>query len=299
MPAPSPMFRAQDRLARQVVLGVNLKMYFDYAQTIHWIEEIRGVIGARPRAAHNARIFVLPSSPMLKTAVAMLSGSGVAVGAQDVSSDDSGAHTGEVAASVVRQLGCAYALVGHAERRQRFAETDAQIAQKLAIALSNGLHPILCVGESANDRLNALAICTAQVDAALQDVTLHRPITVAYEPVWSIGASSPAPLEHIKSVCVGIREYLRSVRPGVNDRIIYGGTAGPGLLSDLHTSVDGLFLGRRVHDAGALGAMLDEVAEVVHNCVRPAVPSDPGTDARSAPQTVNVSTHDRATDGTP
>jgi triosephosphate isomerase (TIM) len=251
-------------LCPRVVLGINLKMYFDYRQSTRWLIQVRDIARTKPDAVAHADLFVLPPSPMLVAAVSLLSGAGLGVGAQDIAAHVAGPYTGEVAASMVRQIGCSYALVGHADRRQH-GEDDTLIGRKLAMALSQGLHPVLCVGEEGDARNTAAATCLTQIAEALAVVPAdtRHPITIAYEPIWSIGARSPAPAEHISVVCHSIRQYLRTVRPDISDKVIYGGSAGPGILSDLYGVIDGIFLGRRVHEACVLGDVLDEASEVL------------------------------------
>jgi triosephosphate isomerase (TIM) len=147
--------------------------------------------------------------------------------------------------------------VGHAERRTFAGETEPVVAAKLAAAFRHGLVPVLCVGEA--DRVSAgqaVEECRRQVESALGPAArsgLSGPVVVAYEPYWAIGAAEPAPEPHIRTVCSALRETAPAT-----GRVIYGGSAGPGLLTRLGDAVDGLFLGRFAHDPAALGSVLDE-----------------------------------------
>jgi triosephosphate isomerase len=180
----------------------------------------------------------------------ILDGTPVRLGAQDVFWEDRGAYTGEVTADQLAELGVTLVEVGHAERRRLFAETDEMVAAKCAAVSRHGIQPLLCIGERRRGtERDAVAQSAAQLDAA------HAPdALVAWEPVWAIGADRPAESEYIRAVCDGLRESLG------DRRLIYGGSAGPGMLAELARSVDGLFLGRSAHDVGALAAVIDEAA---------------------------------------
>ena len=182
--------------------------------------------------------------------------------AQNVHWADEGAFTGEVGGKHLRELGCAYAEIGHAERRRVFGETDTMIAAKTAAAFRNRLTPILCVGEAVRSNpAGAARHCRAQLDAALWEVQGAGPLVVAYEPHWAIGAEKPASPEYVAKTCAAIRDHLDAQPDFAESRVIYGGSAGPGLLTRLKDSVDGLFLGRFAHDPSALEHILTEALD--------------------------------------
>jgi len=244
-------------------IGVSLKMYFGYAETLEWCDRVGTLALRNPSVVAGAiDLFVIPSYPVLGAVLALLQSTPVAVGAQDLFWADRGAYTGEVSGVLLAELGCRYVEVGHAERRRLFAETDRIVALKVEAALRNGLCPIICVGETDRGEAAAAARhCIDQVSAALSNVHgRDDSIIVAYEPLWAIGAAEPAPSEHIRQVCSELRDALDVFRPATSQRIIYGGTAGPGLFAQLEGTVDGLFLGRRAHDTSALASILDEVS---------------------------------------
>jgi triosephosphate isomerase (TIM) len=248
-------------------LGVSLKMYFGAEETLKWCRQI-AEMARRHEAVVNAAadIFILPSLPLITQVAAVFAGTGVSVGAQNLFWEDEGAFTGEVSGVMLRELGCRYVEVGHAERRRLFGETNEIVALKVAAALRNSLVPVICVGEpDRSDMKRAGVSCIAELEAALQNATTNKapgPIVVAYEPQWAIGAPAPAPPEHIDHVCQELRQWVASA-PGLpGSRVIYGGSAGHGLLSRLAHAVDGLFLGRFVHDPKAFEAILDEVVAI-------------------------------------
>jgi triosephosphate isomerase len=247
--------------AGAVVLGVSLKMYFDRDQTLAWCRTVAALAGKHPALACGAAsLFILPSVPMLGEVRDLLAGRGIGLGAQDVFHEDAGAFTGAVSPRMLRQLGCDYAEIGHAERRRLLGETDAIIARKLAAALRNGLTPVLCVGEpNRGPAARAAAYVVRQVTAALRATdALQIRLIVAYEPVWAIGASRPAGRAHIVGVCTRLQYFLDGETRLAGSRVIYGGSAGPGLLTALGGRPAGLFLGRFAHDPANVQRVLDE-----------------------------------------
>lgn len=242
------------------IVGVSLKMYFGFDQTVRWCRSIVDLVGRHPAlVSGDVRLFVLPSFPAIVPAASAFSGTPIFVGAQNLSTEDSGAQTGEVSGWMLREAGCRYVAVGHAERRTAFHEDETTVAAKAAAALRNGLVPVLCIGEP--DRVpaaEAAAECVRQLGTALKNAP-YGPVVVAYEPFWAIGAEHPADPSHISSVCSALRDAVLS-RPGSS--VIYGGSAGPGLLTRLGAAVDGLFLGRFAHDPAALVDVLGEATTV-------------------------------------
>jgi len=164
--------------------------------------------------------------PYLGQAQAALSGSRIAWGAQDVSAHASGAYTGEVAAGMLVEFGCRYALVGHSERRQMHAETDALVAAKARAALDGGITPVVCVGETLAEReANATAaVVTRQFDAVAAALGKDLPrIVLAYEPVWAIGTGKTASPAQAQEVHALLRTALGKVR-AADVRVLYGGS---------------------------------------------------------------------------
>lgn len=258
------------------LVAVSLKMYFSAARTADWLTAVRQVaerqLRATPPNAGTPELVVLPSFPMLPAAQRLLTGSPVRWGAQGLAPSADGAQTGEVAAAVLAELGCSYVLIGHAEQRASGHGPD-RLRAELGQAREHGLTPIVCVGEDAPEpdatpdqaAQHAADFCVGQLrELALQHWTAA--LVVAYEPVWSIGAERPAAPEHITAVATALQKELATLP--ARSKLIYGGTAGPGLLPRLAGSVDGLFLGRRAHDPAALSAVLTEVADLTSAPVR-------------------------------
>lgn len=243
------------------IIGVSLKMYFDPDRSVEWARRVAGIAREHPATSTGrVRLFVLPSLPALILVREAIGTAPVEVGAQDLFWEDRGPYTGGVSGADLKALGCTLAEVGHAERRRWFGETDEVVRHKLAAALRHRLTPVLCIGERAGGVRAAAEECAAQLESALAGIPQPdaAPLVVAYEPEWAIGAERAASPEHVAGVAGRLRAVLDG-RPGfAGSRIVYGGSAQPGLLPRLAGSVDGLFLGRFAHDPEVLRPILDE-----------------------------------------
>lgn len=251
--------------APRFLIGVSHKMYFSHARTVEWCRSVAAIAGEHPAITDGTvELFVIPTYLSVPAALDTL-GSVALVGAQDLSTEDSGAFTGEVSGAEIAELGCRVVEVGHAERRRLFGETDEIVAQKTDAALRNGLDPVLCIGEAVRTTTDAaIAACITQIDSALEPSRVARHggrVIVAYEPHWAIGAPEPASADYIGIVCSALRDYVRALAGFPGSAVIYGGSAGPGLLTTIADSVDGIFLGRFAHDPGAVREILDEAAD--------------------------------------
>lgn len=250
-----------------ITLGVSLKMYFGYRRTLDWCQAIAGHLRANAEVRSGAiDVFIIPSHPTLVPVLEIFDGL-AQVGAQNLFWEDQGAYTGEVSAMMLREMGCSVAEIGHAERRRYFAETDQQIADKTAAALRNELTPVLCLGEELHGGVqDAVQVCLQQLHAyqtSARSAGLSGKLILAYEPQWAIGAAEPASAEYIGQVC----QALRAAVGDSGIRVIYGGSAGPGLLSQLGSQVDGLFLGRFAHDPAAFNSILSEATRLCQSPV--------------------------------
>ncbi|WP_110644017.1 triose-phosphate isomerase family protein [Salinicola sp. CPA57] len=252
---------------RSVTLGISFKMYFGYAQTVDWCRQIADNLAHHPAVLDGrVSLFVLPSFPALPPVLACFADTPIGVGGQNLYQSPNGAYTGEVSGAMLAEMGCRFVEIGHAERRRLFGEDDAIIAAKTRVALSHRLVPVLCIGEAdRGDPADAVAECRGQIDSALALATAaqrQQPVVIAYEPHWAIGAAQPASLAHIAAVCRGLRQYLGAQSQA---SVIYGGSAGPDLLTRLAGQVDGLFLGRFAHDPAAFEAIVNEASELASN----------------------------------
>lgn len=250
-----------------IYAGVSTKMYLGYRDSLDWLEKLRYEVESRP-ALEAGRVvpFVIPSFPVLPAAAALLRDSALILGAQNCSWAD-GPWTGEVAPSMLAELGVRLVEIGHAERRAHFGENDAMVALKVRAADDAGLTPLLCVGEdiggdsvgedAARTAADAAVFVYRQMEAAVGgDWALASRLVVAYEPVWAIGAAEPADADYVSDVVNHLRARLGG--HGLRELpVIYGGSAKPGLLPQLG-GVSGLFLGRFAHNPANFGKVLDE-----------------------------------------
>jgi triosephosphate isomerase len=252
-----------------VTVGVSLKMYFGQSEARAWFARVAELVRSPQGVAvmdGTVELFVIPGYLAIASAREAFAGTPVLVGAQDLAAEDSGAFTGEVSGSELAEVGVRVAEVGHAERRRLFGETDQLVAAKTAAALRNGIVPVLCLGETERGPAeDAAAFVLTQLHDALAGAAAGR-VIVAYEPVWAIGAAEPATAEHILPVARAVRAALDALPDRAGSSVVYGGSAGPGLLTRLAQgeggSIDGLFLGRFAHDPSALGAVLSEASDL-------------------------------------
>ncbi len=170
--------------------------------------------------------------PYLAQARELLSGASVTLGAQDVSEFAEGAYTGEVSAAMLADFGCRYTIVGHSERRSMFGDDSALVGRKALAAMRVGLVPILCVGESLEERSSGRteAVLRGQLDAVagIVGASSLSKLVIAYEPVWAIGTGQAASAAQVQSVLSFVRGWLADRTPGADDvRILYGGSVKP------------------------------------------------------------------------
>ena len=192
-------------------------------------ELVSGIIEGAPNA-ENVSLLVCPPYPYLASVAGQLQGSNVGLGAQNVSEHETGAYTGEVAPAMLRDVGCGYAIVGHSERRTLYGETSEQVAEKMAAALAEGLIPILCVGETLEQRESGSTeqVVAEQLVAAIErnGIAAVGSSVIAYEPVWAIGTGKTATPEQAQDVHRYIRSVLAQHDPSVAEKvqILYGGS---------------------------------------------------------------------------
>ncbi len=179
----------------------------------------------------KARVAICPPATLVERAASALKGSSVLVGGQDCRAEASGAFTGDVAAEMLADAGASLVILGHSERRAGYGETDAIVAAKVEAALRAGLEPIICVGETLEERKagKALDVVTGQVRGSLPAVLAGQAFSVAYEPVWAIGTGLTPSTAEIEEVHVAIRAALVELfaEHGKTAPILYGGSVKP------------------------------------------------------------------------
>lgn len=214
------------------------------------VELAKGLVKSLKDGTHT--YLIAPSFTALDAVSKIVSGSNIALGAQNMSTDEQGAHTGEVSVLQLKDLGVKTVILGHSERRHTYGETDDMINKKVQLALKHGLSVILCVGELLEEREagNADAVCEAQIQAGLAGVSTAdmARITIAYEPVWAIGTGKTATPQDADAMHITIRrrlETLYNADVAAHTVIQYGGSMKPQNAADLLAmpNIDGGLIG--------------------------------------------------------
>jgi triosephosphate isomerase len=232
---------------RRPILAANWKMHKTAAEAAAFASAFLPLV----EDAREVDVVIAPPFTALEALGRALTGSAVALAAQNVHPEQKGAYTGEISAGMLAHLRCAYAIVGHSERRSLFAETDAFVARKARALLERGIRPIVCVGESLEQREaeRTFDVVGAQIDGSLADVDSERAadVVVAYEPVWAIGTGRTATPEMAQEVHAFIRERLgaRFGAGAADVRIQYGGSVKPDNVDSLmaEPDIDGALVG--------------------------------------------------------
>ena len=237
-----------NRRYRKTIIAGNWKMNKTPAEAKALIEEMKPLLS---KTKWCEMVLCVPFTD-IQAAVKAAKGSKIAIGAENMHFEKSGAFTGEISADMLKELGVKYVIIGHSERRQYFNETDEACGKKVQVALENGLRPILCVGESLTEREQdvTMEVIRKQIKIALQNVAVEdiKKVVIAYEPVWAIGTGLTATDEQANETIGVIRAALaRKYGKRVADkvRIQYGGSMKP-------SNVDGLMKQPEI-DGGLIG----------------------------------------------
>ena len=237
-----------NRRYRKTIIAGNWKMNKTPSETKAFAEEFKALL---PKTKWCDIVVCVPAAD-LSAAVRAFKDSRIAVGAQNVYFEKSGAYTGEVSADMLADLGVRYVIVGHSERRALFGETDEVVNKKVHAALDAGLNPIICVGESLEQREMGVTmeLIALQVKSALSGVAAEqmRRCVIAYEPIWAIGTGKTATPEQASEVCTAIRALIRAqygARVARSVTIQYGGSMKPENARELlsHEDIDGGLIG--------------------------------------------------------
>ena len=198
--------------------------------------------------APGVEVLLCPAFPYLREVGEAIAGSGIALGAQDLHWEPRGAFTGAVSARMLLDVGCTHVIVGHSERRLLFGDTDAAVAAKVRAAMAVSLIPILCVGETLEERDAGFAQrrIRSQVEAAYQPGCV-----VAYEPVWAIGTGRAASPEHAREAAQTVRDAA-----GADVRVLYGGSVNAANCAPFFEAADGALVGGASLDAAAFAAIV-------------------------------------------
>ena len=230
-----------NRRYRKTIIAGNWKMNKTASETKKFAEELKAVM---PKAKWCEVVVCVPAVN-IQTAIKAFKDMRVSVGAENLFYEKSGAYTGEVSGDMLKDLGVKYVIIGHSERRQYFGETDVTVNKKVHAALEAGLHPIICVGESLEQREMGITmeLVALQVKAALSGVSAEkvRKCVIAYEPVWAIGTGKTATAEQAAEVCTLIRTTIRHLygaRIARSVTIQYGGSMKPANAAELLAQPD-------------------------------------------------------------
>jgi triosephosphate isomerase (TIM) len=247
------------RGGRMPLMAGNWKMNLTHLEAIALVQKLAFTLTDKDFDA--TEVAVLPPFTALRSVQTLVAGDKLRIryGAQDLSPHDGGAYTGDVSGPMLAKLGCAYAVVGHSERRRYHGEDDATVNAKAKAALRSGITPIVCVGEDLATRRagDHLAYILAQLDGALTGIGAQQiaGLVVAYEPVWAIGTGEVARPEDAQEACQAIRERVSAVQGhdvALDMRILYGGSVKADNIAAImgQPAIDGALVGGASLDAG-------------------------------------------------
>ena len=251
---------------RRPVIAGNWKMHTTSQEAAALAQQVRGACEAETAVD----VVVCPPFTALAAAAQALKGSRIGLGAQDLFWEAQGAFTGEISAAMLADAGCRYVIIGHSERRTHFGETDEAIKRKLAAALRQGLTPIVCIGETLQQREESqtFAVLERQLAAALDGMSAGdaAKVVLAYEPVWAIGTGRHATPEQAQEAHAFIRRWLAQrwgAGSGESVRIQYGGSVTAANAASLlqQSDVDGALVGGASLKADAFAAIVRAASE--------------------------------------
>ena len=233
---------------RRPLIAGNWKMH----RTLAEAEALASGVASGCKAMDDVDVLLIPPFTALKSVADAIAGTPVALGAQDIYWEQQGAFTGEISPMMLKDVGCRYVLVAHSERRQLFGETDKTANRKVLAAVTEGLIPILCVGETdaERDRGVTFVVVDRQIKESLKDVAESQleKLVVAYEPIWAIGTGRTATPAQAEEVHLSIRGQLAKLfTPDAAEgvRLLYGGSVKPDNVDDLmaEANIDGALVG--------------------------------------------------------
>ena len=247
---------------RKTVIAGNWKMYKDIKESEELLQAIKAQAASAPSFV---TVVVCPPFTSLQLAGSLLKGSQVKLGAQNMSEHDEGAYTGEISWKMLKAAGCDMVILGHSERRQYYGETNEKVNAKAKKALANGLTPIICVGETLQEREKGVTenVITTQIHGVLTDIAASdvEKLVVAYEPVWAIGTGRTATPEQAQDVHAFIRRLIAGMHSAdTAGKVIiqYGGSVKPDNAADLmrRNDIDGALVGGACLKADSFGAII-------------------------------------------
>ena len=231
---------------RKPIIAGNWKMHKTIAEALEFVNEVKDRV-------NNDKVEAVICAPftLLKDLKQATKGTNIKIGAQNMHFEEKGAFTGEISPLMLKELDMDYVVIGHSERRQYFNETDETVIKKVLKALVVGIDPILCVGETLEEREagNTKDVCKVQVEKALENVSKEdlAKVVIAYEPVWAIGTGKTATSEDANDVIAYIREVVANLYGELANevRIQYGGSVKPSNVAEImnQSDIDGALVG--------------------------------------------------------
>ena len=231
---------------RKPIIAGNWKMHKTIAEALEFVNEVKDRV-------NNDKVEAVICAPftLLKDLKQATKGTNIKIGAQNMHFEEKGAFTGEISPLMLKELDMDYVVIGHSERRQYFNETDETCNKKVLKALEVGIDPILCVGETLEEREagNTKDVCKVQVEKALENVSKEdlAKVVIAYEPVWAIGTGKTATSEDANDVIAYIREVVANLYGELANevRIQYGGSVKPSNVAEImnQSDIDGALVG--------------------------------------------------------
>jgi triosephosphate isomerase len=255
------------KIARKYLIAGNWKMNLNSAEGAELAKDVVSIVGPQTEVT----VCVCPTFTAIEAVSHVVTDSNVSLGAQNMHFEASGAYTGEISAEMLRHLFCKFVILGHSERREYFGETDAIVNKKTLVALAANLKPIVCIGETLDEREAGKVneVIKTQLEGALVGVTASAAdaLVIAYEPVWAIGTGKTATPEMAEEVHAEIRKLLASLigaEAAAKVRIIYGGSMKPENADELlaKPNIDGGLIGGAALKASSFAALVESAAKL-------------------------------------
>jgi triosephosphate isomerase len=251
---------------RVPLMAGNWKMNLNHQEAVVLVQKLAWTLSDKKHDYGKVEVVVLPPFTDLRSVQTLVDGDRLEIryGAQDVSTEDDGAYTGEISASMLAKLGCSYVVVGHSERRQHHAESDETVNAKAKKVIAAKMTPIVCVGEGLDVRQEGRHVehTLAQVDGSLAGLSAEQvaELVIAYEPVWAIGTGEVATPDDAQEVCSAIRARIAdawSEEAAAAVRILYGGSVKAANVAGImeKTDVDGALVGGASLDPDEFGCI--------------------------------------------
>lgn len=231
---------------RKPIIAGNWKMHKTIAEALEFVNDVKDKVDN-----DNVEAVICAPFTLLKDLKEATKGTNIKIGAQNMHFEEKGAFTGEISPLMLKELDMDYVVIGHSERRQYFNETNETVNKKVLKALEVGIDPILCVGETLEEREagNTKDVCKVQVEKALENVSKEdlAKVVIAYEPVWAIGTGKTATSEDANDVIAYIREVVANLYKELANevRIQYGGSVKPSNVAEImnQSDIDGALVG--------------------------------------------------------